>query len=159
MKEYKHTQIGYTVIVALGVVIAMLGVIIVTLSVVTVLVSNLTFIPNFNLVAILLLSFTVLCLALFATLTVEVDDQAIHLRFGIGVIRKRFLLKEIETHQPVKNPWHYGWGIHWIPNGLIFNVSGWEAVELQMKNGRKYRIGTDDVHGLANAIEFHTQKI
>jgi hypothetical protein len=52
----------------------------------------------------------------------------------------------------VKNPWYYGWGIHLIPGGWLYNVSGWEAVELQMKNGNKYRIGTDDPQGLMDAI-------
>jgi hypothetical protein len=95
----------------------------------------------------------VLCLGVFSRLTVEVDDQALDLKFGMGVIRKRFLLKDVEASRAVKNPWYYSWGIHVIPGGWIFNVSGLEAVELQMKNGRRYRIGTDDVEGLANAVK------
>ena len=53
----------------------------------------------------------------------------------------------------VRNPWYYGWGIHLFPGGWVFNVSGFAALELQMENGRKYRIGTDDPAGLAKAVE------
>src|SRR5512147_111719 len=146
MKQYQHTQIGYVLIVAF--------------SAALLLIINLMFITSdLNPVPIFVSVFLILCLALFATLTVEADEQAIDLHFGIEVIRKRFLLKDIEASRAVKNPWYYGWGIHAIPHGWIFNVSGWDAVELQMKNGRKFRIGTDDVHGLVNAIETYTQKI
>ncbi|RPI91599.1 MAG: hypothetical protein EHM40_15260 [Chloroflexi bacterium] len=144
MKEYKHTQIGYMLITALGAA--------------TLLVSRVMIVTNFNPGTVLLLAFMVLCLATFATLTVEVDDRAINLCFGIGVIRKRFSLEDVHVAQAVKNPWYYSWGIHLIPGGWLFNVSGMQAIELQMKNGRKYRIGTDDVSGLANAVEAHRQK-
>jgi len=145
MKQYKHTQIGYLMIVALGIAVLLIG--------------NLVRVTNFNPTTAFLLAFMILCLASFATMTVEVDAEAISLRLGIGAIRKRFLLKDVETYRAVKNPVYYAWGIHVIPNGLIFNVSGLQAVELQMKDGRKYRIGTDDVRGLTNAVETNMQKV
>lgn len=145
MKAYKHTQIGYLLIIALGAA--------------TLLIGRLTVIARFSPGAILLLALMILCLALFATLTVEVKDQTVDIQFGIGIIRKHFGLKDVQTYRAVKNPWYYGWGIHAIPGGWVFNVSGWDAIELQMKNGRKYRIGTDDVHGLANAVSAHMQKM
>jgi hypothetical protein len=144
MNTYKHTQIGYLLIVALGTAVVMIG--------------NLAIATNFNPGALLLFVFMVLCLVIFATLTVEVDDQAITLRFGMGLIRKSFLLQDVQEYRAVKNPWYYAWGIHAIPGGWIFNVSGTEAVELQMKNGKTYRIGTDDAPGLANAIKALIQK-
>jgi hypothetical protein len=145
MNTYKHTQIGYLLIVALGAAVLMIG--------------NLAIATKFNLGAIFLLIFMILCLLVFATLTVEVNDQAITLRFGMGLIRRSFLLQDVQTYRAVKNPWYYAWGIHAIPGGWIFNVSGTEALELHMKNGRKYRIGTDDVQGLANAVEAYVQKM
>ena len=145
MNTYKHTQIGYLLIIALGAATVMIG--------------YLTFATNFNLGAIFLFAFMTLCLLVFAALTVQVTDQAINLRFGIGAIQKRFALKDIQTYRAVKNPWYYGWGIHAIPGGWLFNVSGWEAVELQMKNGSKYRIGTDDVSGLIEAISSYAQEV
>jgi hypothetical protein len=35
---------------------------------------------------------------------------------------------------------------------LIFNVSGLDAVEIKMKNGKIYRIGTDEPKQLERAI-------
>jgi hypothetical protein len=44
------------------------------------------------------------CLVLFATLTVVIEEDVLEVRFGPGVIRKKFLLKDIESCQIVKNP-------------------------------------------------------
>jgi hypothetical protein len=77
----------------------------------------------------------------------------IKIQFGLGVIRKVFLLKDIEACRVVKNPWYYGWGIRFTPRGWLFNVSGFSALELQMKSGKLYRIGTDDAEGLAKAVD------
>jgi len=35
---------------------------------------------------------------------------------------------------------------------LIFNVSGFDAVEIKMKNGKIYRIGTDEPEKLKNVV-------
>ena len=139
MHEYKHTQIGYLLIVALGAA--------------TLLIGYLNLVTRFNPGTLLLLVIMIFCLALFATLTTHVNGQAVDLQFGIGLIRRRFPLQNVEEYRIVTNPWYYGWGIHLIPGGWIYNVSGWEAIELQMKGGGKYRIGTNDPHGLLKAIE------
>jgi len=52
----------------------------------------------------------------------------------------------------VKNPWYYGWGIRFTPHGWLYNVSGLHAVEIELKNGKKYRIGTDVPENLEKAI-------
>ena len=77
----------------------------------------------------------------------------IKIQFGLGVIRKVFPLKDIEAYCVVKNPWYYGWGIRFTPRGWLFNVSGFSAIELQMKSGKRYRIGTDDPDNLAKALD------
>lgn len=76
----------------------------------------------------------------------------IKLKFGVGVICKHFLIKDVEAYQVIKNPWYYGWGIRYTQRGWLFNVSGFSAIELQMKTGKKYRIGKDDPEGLARAV-------
>jgi hypothetical protein len=139
MNEYKHTQIGYLLIAALGAA--------------TLFVGYLNLVTRFNPGTLLILGLMILFLTLFATLTTYVNQQAVNIRFGIGLIRKRFALEDVDEYRIVKNPWYYAWGIHAIPGGWIFNVSGWDAIELHMKNGRRYRIGTNDPQGLMNAIE------
>lgn len=91
--------------------------------------------------------------ALFGTLTVEVDEMSIRLRFGLGLIRKNFALGDLASCQPVRNHWWWGWGIRLIPGGWLYKVSGFDAVELILKNGKKFRIGTDEPRQLAEFIQ------
>ncbi|OGZ70277.1 MAG: hypothetical protein A2904_01185 [Candidatus Staskawiczbacteria bacterium RIFCSPLOWO2_01_FULL_33_9] len=94
-------------------------------------------------------------LASFTTLTVNVDEQYVLVKFGYGIFRKRFTVNEIASVKQVKNHWYYGWGIRlWFwPYMWIYNVSGFDAVEIIMKNGKVYRIGTDAPNELEAAIK------
>ena len=139
MKEYKHTQIGYTLLFAYSVVILVL--------------SYLSIIKKSKPLSLVGRLIMLIVMGLFASLTVIVDDQMIKIKFGPGVIGVHFPLKDIEAHRVVNNPWYYGWGIRYTPRGWLFSVSGTSAVELQMTSGKSYRIGTDDPEGLATAIE------
>lgn len=139
IKRYQHTQIGYLIIVALGIgLLSILG---------------LMAVYGFNWIAFTVLVIFGVCLVLFSTLTVVIKEDVIEIRFGPGVIRKEFPLKEIESCQIVKNPWYYGWGIRLTPHGWLYNVSGSYAVEIKMKTGKKYRIGTDVPDDLKKAIQ------
>jgi hypothetical protein len=93
-----------------------------------------------------------LVLLLFSSLTVRVDPEHVALRFGPGLIRKRFRTALILEAVPVRNRWWYGWGIRLTPHGWLFNVNGLDAVELRMADGHSYRIGTDEPDALAGAI-------
>lgn len=97
--------------------------------------------------------------SLMATLTVEVDDSLVRIKFGVGLIRKSFRLEEIASAQPVRNRWWWGWGIRLYPGGWLYNVSGLDAVELVMKNGKRFRIGTDEPQALADFIQFKLTKV
>lgn len=99
---------------------------------------------------------TCLCLAavliLFFSLTVKVDQHAIVVAFGPGLVHKRIALSQVRASRTVRNKWYYGWGVRLIPGGLLYNVAGLDAVELEMVNGRRYRIGTDEPDKLNQAI-------
>lgn len=139
MERYRHTQIGYVTIGA-------------TAPVFIFFVYVMTFIP-FN--GYVVAGFLTLGLVsgLFASLTVLIDGEHLKIRFGPGVIRKKFPLREITVCRVVKNPWYYGWGIHLTPHGWLYNVSGFSAVEIAMRSGKKYRIGTDVPQELERAIK------
>ena len=143
--RYKHTQIGYLLLTLYSIVVLFLG--------------YFTIMTNFHPLTLIGLIIILIVLGMFSRLTVTVDDQMIKIRFGLGFIRKTFPLKEIKTHRVVKNLWYYGWGIRFTPRGWLFNVSGFSAIELQMKNGKRYRIGTDDPDNLAEALDkaLHTE--
>lgn len=89
---------------------------------------------------------------LFGSLTVTVDPATVEIWFGPGLIRKRFEVGRIMDAKAVRNPWWYGWGIRVTPNGMLYNVSGLDAVELLMGDGRKIRIGTNEPDALLAAI-------
>ena len=139
MNVYKHTQVGTFLIISYSAVILFLGI--------------LYILTDFNPIALVGLTIMLVILGLFATLTVQVGDQKIKIYFGLGLIRKDFLIKEIVGYRVVENPWTYGWGIRFTPRGWLYSVSGFSAIELQMKSGLIYRIGTDDPNGFAKALD------
>ena len=145
MTSYKHTQIGFLI---LGILCVALVFFIWIYGVMT----AETSIPTFTIVVMALVLFM---LASFGTLTVSVDKQYVTIKFGYGIFRKRFVVSEIASAERVKNHWYYGWGIRlWLwPKMWIYNVSGFDAIEIIMRNGRIYRIGTDVPGELETAIK------
>jgi hypothetical protein len=137
-EQYRHTQMGYLTLTLAGAVL--------------ILCVALMLAVGFNWIGFIVALSIGICMILFYSLTVEVGKDFLKINFGPGVIRKSFLLKDMEACQQVKNPWYYGWGIRWTPQGWLFNVSGLSAVEIRMKNGKKYRIGTDVPHELESII-------
>ncbi|MBK9953017.1 MAG: hypothetical protein IPP10_16520, partial [Candidatus Competibacteraceae bacterium] len=72
---------------------------------------------------------------------------------GIGLIRKSIPLAEIVEVKPVRNSWLHGWGDSLDAPGWLYNVSGWEAVEITLRSGKRFRLGTDEPQKLARAIQ------
>jgi hypothetical protein len=93
-----------------------------------------------------------LMVPLFGWLTVTVDNEAVTARFGIGLVRKRIALRNIKGAATVRNKWYYGWGLRMGPNGWMYNVSGLDAVEIELKEGGWFRIGTDEPQELVRMI-------
>jgi hypothetical protein len=137
--HYRHTQIGWLMLVAL---VLPAGLIVLFLA------TTQLWVPLGLVLAVLLVS-----AALFSTLTVEVDARQLRFRFGPGLIRKRIDLADVRHFAVVRNPWWYGWGIHFTPRGVLYNVSGLGAVELHLDNGKRLRIGTDEPEALCHALE------
>jgi len=135
---YGRRQIGWTIIVT------------VDLSIVGIIV--LLAVTGFSWTPVIVAFFLGLTTFLFASLTVEVDEEFLTARFGPGLIRKTIPLRTIAAYQPVRNHWYFGWGIRKVPNGWMYNVSGLDAVELGLQDGSIFRVGTDDPQGLIEAI-------
>lgn len=89
---------------------------------------------------------------LFGSLTVEIDGEELRHFFGPGFWKKTYLLSEIESVKQVRNSWMYGWGIRLTPYGWLYNVSGLDAVQIQLRSERVFRIGTDDSEDLLICI-------
>lgn len=89
---------------------------------------------------------------LFHSLTVTIDDVFIRVSFGPGLLRKRIPLSRVVSCRPVRNRLWYGFGIRYIFDGWMWNVSGMDAVQLTYEDGHHFRIGTDEPEALAAAI-------
>lgn len=139
---YRHVQIGWTTLVA---------VLVIALPIAFVLLAA----QRGGALVVLLIPVVILALVLatFAFMTVTVDDAAVTVRMGTGLITRRFALAGVRQAQTVRNPWYYGWGLRLYPGGTLYNVSGLSAIELAFEEGRRVRIGTDDVDGLMTAID------
>jgi hypothetical protein len=94
--------------------------------------------------------------AFFGWLTVEINARRVLIKFGIGLIRRSLSLDTIRGFAPVKNRWYYGWGIRFTPHGILYNVSGFQAVEILLDDGRRVRVGTDEPEALVRALHAAT---
>lgn len=142
MTSYKHTQIGYLMLVTTLIVLVFFVWVHITARV-----EPPSYYSGTNFVITITMALVLFILASFSTLTVVIDRQFLKIRFGWGIFHKNFPISEIMAVRKVKNHWYYGWGIRLLfwPHMWIFNVSGFDAIELIMKNGKIYRIGTDEL--------------
>lgn len=138
---YKHTQIGIVVLVALAIAAALIIVLSISISKEAPIWIPITIVGSLVIAAIL-----------FGTLTVEVEAGKLRCWFGLGLIRREFNLQEVNDVKIVKNPWFYGWGIRLTPEGWMFNVSGLDAIQIELASGNKFRIGTDQPRRLETVI-------
>jgi hypothetical protein len=138
VSEYEHTQIGYFLIWALLISAA-----------VTLVLGALNPVHWISFVITVVLLLTI---AGFYKLTIKIDTERLRVTLGMGLIRKEVRVADIIGCEPIGIRWWYGWGIHFTPYGLLYNVSGWEAVAIRLRNGRRFSLGTDDPQGLVAAI-------
>jgi len=89
---------------------------------------------------------------LFWSLTVTITGHRLAWHFGPGLIRKSVPLDEVASAAPTRTTFWAGWGIHWTPRGWVYNVSGFGAVEVRLKSGKGFCLGTDEPDALAEAI-------
>ena len=93
VNAYRHTQFGTVIVITMVAVMSLAA----------------AWLAGTATVAWLILGSLVVLLALFASLTIEIDAEHLRIHFGIGLIRKRFPLDQIDTCRPVRNSWIYGW--------------------------------------------------
>src|SRR3989344_3080059 len=121
MTSYKPTQIGYLM---LAVTLAVLSLFVSMYMTARAEPPSVDSGTNFLFTSIMVL--IVLILASLTTLSVSIDENYLRIKFGFGIFRKKFPLKEIARVEAVKNHWFYGWGIRlWLwPKMWIYNISG-----------------------------------
>ncbi len=150
MTTYKHTQIGYLMLVVALAALALFAWMYIAARA-----EPPSYYSGTNFLVTFIMALVLFILASFATLTTSIDKNCLLIKFGYGIFRKKFLLSDIVSAKQVKNHWYYGWGIRlWLwPKMWIYNVSGFNAIEIIMRNGKVYRIGTDVPEELEAAIK------
>ena len=149
MHHYENTQPGTFIRVMTGSWVVFFGV----LAVVMLALGQKEAAIGLGAVTVMLAVINGIVFALFHSLTVRVSRSVIALSFGVGLIRKQFPIGDISSASIVQNRWYNGFGIRKIRGGWLYNVSGFDAIEIQLKNERKYRIGTDQPMKLLAAVE------
>ncbi len=147
--HYKHTQIGYLMITVTLAVFMLFLWMYITTSLEPKSVDSGT-----NLGVTTTMAIVLFILVSFWSLHVQLDEKNLRIKFSYGIYKRKFPLNEIVSAKAVKNPRYTGRGIRrWIGRKMrIYNVSGFNAVEIQMEDGKIYRIGTDEPKKLEQAI-------
>jgi hypothetical protein len=132
MKTYERTQPATTILVSVGV-----------LFLITAITSAILYPLIFSAVLLLIAAW------MFRSLTIEVSDTDLAWHFGSGWPGKRVPLTEVASVEPIRISFWNGWGIHYTPRGWLYNVSGYGAVAVTLRNGKKFCLGTDEPEELA----------
>jgi hypothetical protein len=114
--------------------------------------------PDF--VVILIGLFPVFGILLFQVLTLEtiIDDEGVHYRFR-PFQRKSKIIKpadiarfEVKKYNPVFD--YGGWGVRYSASGKgrAYNVSGNQGVLFELKNGKKFMLGTQNPESIRSAL-------
>ena len=89
----------------------------------------------------------------FGWLTVTIDKTHLKIRMGLGLFGRKVPLKEITNSKITKIPWWLGSGVRYYRGGMIYNVAGFQAVEIIYKNNKVIIIGTAEPEILKQKID------
>ena len=98
MTRYERTQVGWVVICGLCI----------ALTIVAIKIRNES-VPARE-ISIGIEPLLLLTLVVFYKLTIKIDNHVLRISFGAGVVGKTVQLTEIDTYEPVRIRWWYGWG-------------------------------------------------
>jgi len=135
MKTYQHTQPARAIVkglMAMGVVFAAASTVIHPLIAGTVVVFVMAY--------------------LFRSMTIEISNRELTWYFGSGFPRKIVPIGEVVSAEPVRMCFWNGWGIHYTPSGWLYNVSGFGAVCVTLRNGKRLCLGSDEPEVVAEKL-------
>jgi hypothetical protein len=93
--------------------------------------------------------------ASFRQLTVRDEGDHLLIHFGpLSLFRRRISYTDIQRAKRSRTTFLEGWGIHLSHRGgWVWNLWGFDCVDLDLSRGRKLRIGTDDPAGLETFLK------
>ncbi len=91
--------------------------------------------------------------ALFSTLTVRVTDKRMMWFFGVPSIGRSVPLSQIASIRAIKTTIWEGWGIHLTWRGWVWNVAGFNAVQIVLRSGTRFAVGTPEPQAVIDAVQ------
>ena len=152
MKDsYEHTQVGKVVVY----VILSAAVFVVVSLVIAWRVSGAMGTMPAPAIAAILITFAIMIPVslVFSRLTIRVANGTIHWHFGLGALAHDLPVADVVRSAVVTNPIWSGYGVRLMRNGWLYNVAGRRAVDLELRNGRHVRLGSDEPEALQRAID------
>ena len=139
---YEHRQFGWlTIFVVVGVIIFLRFIVPAVVN------APVPFGINGLLLAIAVIG------ALFSSLTVRVTEKSMAWWFGLPAIGRRVDLQHIASVRAIRTNVFEGWGIHLTWHGWVWNVAGFNAVQITLTSGTRFAVGTPEPDKLIAAIE------
>ncbi len=89
----------------------------------------------------------------FAQLAVRDEGDRLSVRFGpIPLFGTTIPYAEMTAVERDRSTFLAGWGIHWTPKGMLWNIGGFDCVRV-LTRARSIRIGSDDGEALIAFLE------
>ncbi|MCU0369806.1 MAG: hypothetical protein MUC31_00165 [Bacteroidales bacterium] len=117
--------------------------------------------PAPDLFIILMGLFPLAAFLLFRFLTLEtlIDHEGVHYRFKPFQRKFRNIIPgeisrfEVKKYSPIKD--YGGWGVRYgsAKNGRAYNVSGNKGVLFELKNGKRFMLGTQNPESIRSAMD------
>ena len=148
---YRHTQPGRVIVgIMLPIIIIMFGILLWTHMV-----GESDIIADATIIGVGAL--LIVLMWLFSSLTIVVTTGHFEFWLGPGLARNRIPLGRIISAEAVRNKAYTGFGIRYQPGMVIYNVSGFNAIEIVFRKEvgggtKKIRVGTDDPEPLMSAM-------
>jgi hypothetical protein len=98
----------------------------------------------------------IFCFLNFYQLRIGVDEEKIHVTYGIGLIRIKISPDRVNYVKLIETPWYAGFGIRFMYRGMLYNIQGRKAVEVGYQKRGKSKVlflGTADQEALKRCIE------
>ncbi len=105
-----------------------------------------------------LLTLGIVCLAfllvIVSTLKTEVDSKGLRISYFPMFVKKDLIWGEIYQATIIKYGFVGGWGVRFFTKyGTVYNVRGNKGLLVELKNGKRFLVGTQEERKLAEAVK------
>lgn len=105
-----------------------------------------------GLIVFAIISFGLLVLFWFFKLKTEIDEKEIRINF-FPLASKTVEWKEVKSAQVINYGFVGGWGIRLFTKyGTVYNTRGNKGLALELKNGKKFLVGTQKMEELSEVV-------